>query len=180
MIVNLTEFKSYLWITDTSQDTLLNILLDSANDFVESYIGRELTAQAYTQYQDWNWQREIILDNYPVNSITSFKLNEWTLDVPDYQPVDASTYKLSPKVWTILLNFYMRRWFQNYEIVYNAWYTTMPWDLKLATLKLAAWYYNKRTSDWIKSETVAWDSIWFDTTEISNDVLIILNNYRNV
>lgn len=180
MIITLAEFKSYLWITNTTQDTLLNLLLNSANDFVESYIWRELALQTYTQFQDWNAQREILLENYPVTSITSLQLNEWTLETPNYVSIDLNSFKLSPKVWKIFLNFFMRRGFQNYKIVYVAGYNPIPWDLKLATLKLGAWYYNKRTSDWISSESVAWDSIWFDTTEISSDVLVILNNYRNV
>lgn len=180
MIISLSELKAYLWITTTDQDTLLNIFIDSANDFVETYIWRELTSQEYTEYKDWDWQRIILLENYPVTTISSFQYNQWTIDEEDFVDVDDSTYKLSPKIWKIFLTFYQRRWFQNYKIVYTAWYSTIPWDLKLATLKLAAWYYNNKTSDWIKSETVWWDSITFDTTDISNDVLVILNNYRNV
>ena len=180
MIITLSEFKDYLWITDTSQDALLNILLNSANDFVESYIGRKIAEATYTEYKDWDGQRIILLDNYPVNTITSFQFNKWTIETPDFEDIDENSYKLSPKIWQIFLTFYKRRGFQNYKIVYNAWYDPIPWDLKLATLKLAAWYYNKRTSDWVKSESVAGDSIGFDTTEISNDVLVILNNYRDV
>ena len=180
MIITLSELKAYLWIIDTTQDTLLTILVNSANDFVENYIDRKIAQANYTEYFDWNAQRELLLSNYPVNSITSFKINIWTLETPVYEDIEANTYKLSPKVWKIFLNFYQKRWFQNYEVIYNAWYATIPWDLKLATLKIASWYYNKRTSDWIKSESVAWDSIWFDTSEISSDTLVILNNYRDV
>ena len=180
MIIELSEFKAYLWITDTSQDTLLEILLNSANDFVESYIGRKVWADDYTEYKDGDGQRIILLDNYPVNTITSFQVNKWTIETPEFEDIDANSYKLSPKIWQLFLTFYKRRGFQNYKIVYNAWYDPIPWDLKLATLKLAAWYYNQRTSDWVKSESVAGDSIGFDTTEISNDVLVILNNYRDV
>ena len=180
MIITLAELKAYLWITDTTQDTLLNILLSSANDFIENYIGRKIWVDDYTEYKDGDWQRVILLDNYPANTITSFQVNNWTIETPIFEDIDPNSYKLSPNLWQVFLTFYKRRGFQNYKIVYNAWYSTIPWDLKLAALKLAAWYYNKRTSDWIKSESVAWDSIWFDTTEISNDVLIILNNYRDV
>ena len=180
MIITLSEFKAYLWITDSSQDTLLDILLNSANDFVESYIGRQIAEATYTEYKDGDGQRIILLDNYPVNTITSFQVNKGTIETPDFEEIDANSYKLSPKIWQLFLTFYKRRGFQNYKIDYNAWYDPIPWDLKLATLKLAAWYYNKRTSDWVKSESVAGDSIGFDTTEISNDVLVILNNYRDV
>lgn len=180
MIITLAELKSYLGVTDTSQDDVLNIFLDSANDFVEAYVGRNIEADDYTEYKDWDGQRYILLENYPVNTITSFQVNQWTLDTPDYQDVDASEYKLSPKLWKIFLTFYKERGFQNYKIEYNAGYTTIPGDLKLATLKLAGSYYNGKNSDGVQRETVAGDSITFESQQVSNDVLAILNNYSDV
>lgn len=180
MIITLSELKNYLWITSEEQDLLLNIFIDSANDFVENYIDRKIWQANYTEFFDWNWQRELLLNNYPVNNITSFQINKGSLDIPEYEDIEPSSYKLSPKVWKIFLNFYQIRGFQNYKVIYNAWYDPIPWDLKLATLKLASWYYNKRTSDWIKWESVAGDSLNFDISEIASDILVILNNYRDV
>lgn len=180
MIATLAELKSYLGITGTSEDVLLTILLDSANDFVEGYIGREIASATYTEYADGDGQREILLVNYPVISTTSFEENTGTLETPVWTPIDPELYKLSPKVGKIFLTFYKKRGFQNYKIVYIAGFATIPGDIKLATLKLASGYYNTRTSDGIKSEGVAGDSLVFETSEISSDVLVILNNYRDV
>ena len=180
MIASLSELKSYLWITDSSQDTILTIFLDSADDFVRSYIGREIESATYTEYFDGDGQREILMKNYPVTTLTSFEENTGTIQTPVWTAVDSSTYKLSPNIAKLFLTFYKSRGFQNFKVVYVAWYATIPGDIKLATLKLASGYYNRRTSDGIKSEGVAGDNIVYDTTEIPSDVFIILNNYRDV
>ena len=171
-MITLAELKSYLWITDDTQDDIIQIYVDSANEYITNYIWRNITQADYTEYEDWDWQRTIILKNYPVNSITSFQVNSWTIETPEREDVDD--YKLVPEEGKIFLTFYLNRWFQNYKIEYNAWYDTIPWDLKLAWLKIAWSYYND--SDWIKTESVAWDSITFWR---END-LNILNLYKDV
>lgn len=180
MIATLAELKSYLWIIDSSQDTILTIFLDSADDFVKSYIGREIESATYTEYFDGDGQREILMKNYPVTTLTSFDENTGTLQTPVWTAKDPTTFKLSPNIAKLFLTFYKTRGFQNFKVVYVAGYETIPGDIKLATLKLAAWYYNRRTSDGIKKEWVAGDSVEYDTTEIPSDVFIILNNYRDV
>ena len=98
----------------------MTILLDSANYFVEGYIGREIASSTYTEYADGDGQREILLVNYPVTSITSFDYNSGTLETPVWTTIDPELFKLSPKVGKIFLTFYKIRGFQNYKIVYVA------------------------------------------------------------
>lgn len=178
-MITLTELKTYLWITTTSQDDLLNLLKDWAIKFIKTYIWREIEAIDYIEYKDWNWQTELLL-NYPVNTLTSISLNTWTLNIPVWEVVEATNYKLSNEIWKVFFVSYLSRWFWNYKVIYNAWYTTIPWDLKLACLKLASKYYNTRTSDWISWESVNWDSINFWTTDIPKDIAILLNSYRDI
>lgn len=179
MIITLSELKSYLGITDSSEDTVLQIFVDSANEYIKKYLWRNIAKDDYTEYKWWDWQRIILLDNYPVNSIDKFEKNEWTIDNPDWQSVDAWDYELVPETGKLFLKFYTRRWFQNYKIVYNAWYDTIPSDLKLAWLKIAGNYYNSKSSDWIDRESVAGDSITYWKWE-SSEVFRILNLYKDV
>lgn len=180
MIINLSELKNYLNITTTDNDWILNILLDCANDYVVWFLGRSLNASEYTEYQNGDGQRDFILSNYPVNTLTGIYRNIGDNETEDWEEVDPTKYKLEAKTGKIFLNFYKARGFQNYKIVYNAGYETIPGDLKLATLKIAGGYYNKRNTDWISSESVAGDSISFNVNDIGGDVLNILNNYRDV
>jgi hypothetical protein len=75
MIATLAQFKQYLGITGTSQDTILQLLIDSSNSMINSYIGRIIEADDYIEYVDGNAQREILLQNYPVNTLTSIEKN---------------------------------------------------------------------------------------------------------
>ena len=177
MIATLAEFKSYLWITDSSQDTVLQLIIDWANKTIVNYIGRNIESDDYIEYIDWNAQNSILLENYPVSGLTKIENNTWTLDNPVWEEVESSSYKLSPNDWRIFLLFNLIRGFQNYKITYTAWYTTIPADLKLATLKLASNTYN--TQDGIKSESVNWDRLEF-ITSMSNDVISILNSYKDL
>lgn len=180
MLATLLDFKLYLWITGDSQDTLLTLFLSSADQMIKSYIGRDIEVKDYTEYLDWNAQKEIILANYPVNTLTSISRNTWTLQTPIWEALEQTTYKLSPNVWKIFLVYALYRGFQNYKIVYNAWYSSIPADLQLACIKIASKYYNSRTSDWITSESVNGDSLDFDTYDLPNDILVILDNYRDI
>lgn len=179
MIATLTQLKSYLNITWTEQDTILTLLLNAANQMIETYLWRTIEADDYVEFVDWNGQKKILLLNYPVNTLTKIEYNIWELDNPVRQEINPTSYKLSPKDWRIFLTFLLRRWFQNYKIAYNWWYTDIPADLVLASLKLASKYYNTKTSDWISGESVNWDSLSFDVSQIPNDILIILNNYKS-
>lgn len=174
MIATLEQLKAYLGITGTSQDVILNILLNASNQMIETYIGRKIPADDYIEIINWNAQNEIVLKNYPVNTLTSIEVWWWD----DFEEI-SKWFVLEEKIWRIFFSHPIQRGFQNYKITYNGGYTEIPADLTLASLKLASKYYNTRTSDWIKWESVNWDSLSFDVSEIPNDILVILNNYRD-
>lgn len=174
------DLKAYLWITWNEYDAVLQLFLDSASSYVESYIGRWIKPKEYTKYINGNWQLTIVLDNYPIISITSFDLDQWTIETPDYQPVDANRYRTDDDNGTIMLTAPQYRGLQNYRINYRAWYVEFPWDLKLAILKLASSYYSNRNSDGIKKEVVDGDSIEYEVSQIPTSVMSILDQYRDL
>lgn len=180
MIATLEQFKQYLWITDDDKDTLLQLILDGVNDLVLSYIGRVIEADDYTEIIDGNGQLFFVVENYPINTIDSISKNTWTITTPVWEALDSNSYSIDSKSWTVNLLFNLSRGFKNYQVVYNGGYTEIPAWLVLAVLKMASKYWNSRTSDGIKSESVAWDSISFDTTQIPNDILVVLETYRNL
>jgi len=180
MIVSLSDLKNYLWICDDSQDRLLGLFLDSAESTVLSYIGRDIVAKDYTEIRDGNWQKEFTMKNYPINTITSISLNTWTYDNKVWTVIDDVEYTFDGNVWQIYFRNNLYRDFQNYKILYNAWYNPAPADIKIAVLKLASSYYNSRTSDGIKGETVNGDRIDFDTSSIPDNIITILQTYRDM
>lgn len=179
MLASLDDFKTYLGISWTDQDDLLTLLLVSASSTIEWYIWRNVEADDYTELIDWVAQPSYVLKQYPVNSVTSLEVNEWDLDTAVRTALDADQYDVDTDDWVIRFTSYMQRWFSNYKVVYNAGYATVPQDLQLACMQIAAWMYNTRQSNGISSESVAWDSISYDT-EIKDSTFTILNRYTDV
>lgn len=180
MLATLVELKSYLGITDDSQDTLLTIFLESADSYIKQYTWRALESATFVEYINGNAQLEMIVKQYPITSVTTIERNVWDLATPVREVVENTVYEPDGNVWRIFFRSPLRRGFQNYKVTYVAWYATIPSDLKLACLKLAWSYMNTRGTDWIKSETVNWDKLDYDTKMIPNDILSILGMYRDV
>jgi hypothetical protein len=92
MIINLKELKTYLNIVDNSQDSFLELLIDCANDFVVNYTGRSFNSADYIEYINGDGQKDILLSNYPIITLTSFKRNTGTQNSPTWEDIDVETY----------------------------------------------------------------------------------------
>lgn len=164
--------KTYLNISWDDKDDLLELLLSSSVSIIESYIWRKIEADDFVETFNWTKQPYILVRNYPIIQINEIK--EWD------RVLGSDEYIIEANKWKINFNFLTQRGFQNYTVDYKGWFDPIPWDLKMAIIKMTARYYQTIWTDWIKSETVNWDSLAFDTTEIASDIKIILNNYRDI
>lgn len=75
-IVTLSDYKTWAGITGTSDDTRLQVLLDSAHAAVRRYCGRDLSNgfEAATRTEDYLVETyEMQLNEFPLTSITSIK-----------------------------------------------------------------------------------------------------------
>ena len=194
MYSTLAQFKAYLWIdsSDTSQDTTLTSVLNSANAklnnlcWVDSFARWTFTQtiEARWIYESPRWI-EFFLKNKPVVSIDklnweSYSWIKWTdyLVIYDRRII---TKKISLNDWNML------------DIEYTAWYQTIPDDLKLLEMMIACWllpdslksqcmigiseyklwdetikFWSKTSSNWAYSE----DDVYFSFTTL-------LNRYKN-
>lgn len=194
MYSTLEQFKQYLWIdsSDTSQDTLLTSILNTANsklnnlcwvDSFEKWTYKQ-TIETRWIYESSRWL-EFFLKNKPVLSID--KMNWETYDWVK---------------WTDYLVIYDRRiiarkiplndWWM-VEIEYTAWYETIPDDLKLLEMMIACWLL----PDTLKAQSMIWISeynLWDETIKFwtktssnwaysEDDVYFsfttLLNRYKN-
>lgn len=166
--MTLDDLKIYLWITGTGEDDKLQFIVDWVNQEVENMLWFDPVAQNYTNILiDGNGQKSIILRERPLNSITSFYIKNW-------ETWDAITtgYYIQKNIWCIDLDFTLVRWFKNYKITYNAWRETLPADINLASLQYAWSIYSN--PQWVKSESVSWDSITYGD---NTNFIKVLNKY---
>ena len=186
----LSDFKAYLWIdsSDTSQDSLLTSILNSANAklnnlcWVDSFAKWQHTEKIEKRWiYDTEYWLEFRLKNKPVASIDSLNWdsNVWT-------------------AWTDYLIMYDRRVrFKQLElddwwiltVVYTAWYQTIPDDIKEMEMMLWSWMRQARSYEWVSSYRLWDESITFGSKSWSNWTMTpdemyfsfetLLNKYKN-
>lgn len=80
MLTQLATLKSSSWlnIADTDDDTALTLLIEQVSDRLDEHCNRRLARSATATYIDRADRTSILLDRYPVESVTSFhvKSNE--------------------------------------------------------------------------------------------------------
>ena len=70
-LVSLDLFKQRLGVTHDKQDGYFQTLLDGVSAAVEAYIGRKLKAVDYVERYNGNGKNRIVLNQYPVLSVSS-------------------------------------------------------------------------------------------------------------
>lgn len=178
MIITTDELQKYLAI-ETQDNCDLGIFARWASDYVESVTNRIFNKRTVTEILDWHSELDIVLENYPIISVSSVSFNVWEYNAPVWEIVDGKDWVFSPKTGILSFDYSVPRGLQNIKVVYESGYTVIPADLKLATLAIAAMYYNQRSSNGISEETVWWDKLVF-TNGIPWDILSIIAKYTNV
>lgn len=140
MVITLQEYKDYAKITQTELDSFLEIMAEEAESIVESYLGRKLVADDYTDYYDGTNSNYLIVDNYPINSITSIYKYEDGV----YQELDLSEYNYRTFGHKIIIDDYIfEEGVGNYKVVYNGGWESLPKDIELALKKLFVVLFNE-------------------------------------
>ncbi|UYP52443.1 head-tail connector protein [Neisseria gonorrhoeae] len=73
------EFKQRIGVEHDRRDDFFLSVIDGVSAAAEAYIGRSLTNADYVGH-DSNGKDRIVLDNYPVLSVSSVKINSADLD----------------------------------------------------------------------------------------------------
>jgi len=180
-LTTLESAKEYSWITDTSQDAIIESLILSFDSFIEKSIwvieqkaiDEEITLCEI--YSNWSFY----LSNKPITVLNSINwiAYTWVLNT-DYKIVwnklivnDVSDYLTDLKFWSITIN-------------YTAWYSPVPADVTLAVNRMIAWELNKQGWEslksykmWPRSYSFAWE--WdLSADQVASSSFAILNNYK--
>lgn len=140
-LTSLANVKEFLRITDTNDDTFLTNLISRVEKEVKEYCQRDFEAADYMEYYDGDGTDTLLVDNYPINSVSEL------YDDPDREfgtdtLIDSSDYIIYSEEGKIVLDgSTFSKGNKNIKIVYNAGYTTIPADLEQAVIKLVAAEY---------------------------------------
>lgn len=132
---------------NTDQTARLELMINAATARIESMTDRLLKERTLTEVRSGRRSNLILLRQWPVNSITSVKLDAKSVfdagtEITGYQIADDNTaIHLIGDVWP--------NGFNNIQIVYTAGYNSTDHagnlaELEIATLWLVEWFYKHR------------------------------------
>jgi hypothetical protein len=74
-LTTLSDLKTFLGITDTSEDTLLSLLITQVSDAIQEYCGRTFGSSSYTEFYCGDGKPYLSLNQRPVTSISNIYLD---------------------------------------------------------------------------------------------------------
>jgi hypothetical protein len=179
--------------TDTNIQNSLVMYINGVSNQMQKLIGRNIFASDYVEKYKGTDTTDLILKNYPINSVSSVK---YIVQGGDFRDVDDSEYDideesgiLSKETGWLLSGFssYMSDRIDfprnNIEVSYNAGYTDVPTDLKMVCMQIVNDNY-----EWDHSQGTVLSSYkisdisfeWKDGIKISNDQLNIILSYKSI
>lgn len=179
---NLTDFKEHLDIdsTDTSKDNFLINVLNAAWKAAVNYIGYDLNVTNYVEYYDGDGSDTILLEQFPVISITSIYDDtarqfgpETLLQTTDYvfYPKTGKVQKLNSGNQYVVIGIpfspiVFNKGVQNVQVTYQAGYNPIPYDAARAVILLGAWYAQRAGTEGKNAETLGGKTVQYDAYSI--------------
>lgn len=163
-LTDTTTVKRYLRVTASTDDDLIQQLINQWSARIEKICGRAFHDATYTENISGTRARYIVLRQYPVVSITSLKAvygagtdeTTETIASTDYR-LDLDTgivHLISDRLWPDQTRDFARG-FRNYRCVYVAGYTTIPEDVAQVCAECVADSYGQtKLNAAIKSESL--------------------------
>lgn len=157
--LTITSYYYFDW--DYSKDQLLERNINSISNKVSSYCNRNFIAETYDEFYKGSGRQRLILNQYPINTITSISVDSATLTAgTDYVTSDQTyldrgiIFKDDGWTWYGYLTGLVGELtapVDNIEVVYSAGYTlepdtsrNFPYDLEDAVIMMVADSYNEQ------------------------------------
>lgn len=169
-LVSLADTKTFLRISDTSDDAILTLLIQDASRAIEDYLGYDLFRQTYVEDLSGQGGNYLLVSRVPLESITSIVKDDSTtsLDSTTYEIHDMRVGSIYSTVGWSFSPFYSgdiapgdpdpKKDSQNYQVTYVAGYqpaddttvtstvstnlSTVPGAMKMAAYNTVRdWYF---------------------------------------
>jgi len=182
-LTTVDDAKTWLDVSGTDYDSLLELLINQSTDYMEHYCNRRFTETAYSSEEyDGSGTKELLLEQWPVNSGETFTLqrNRAYDNTDDWDTIDADDYWVDYDNGIITGNTmgdFLKRKFK-YRVDYTAGYATIPSDLALCCLMLVSFFWNKRKAMGISRERVGDFSVDFGEMMTDINIRNVLERYK--
>lgn len=157
-LLELSDLKDHLEITDSSEDSKLQDIVDSIDPYVKGYLQRDIEETTYTsELYDGPGQSELVLKNYPIISVSSVIIYTTSYDSVTLEERSDGTdgYFIKDSESGILCRINL--WPRGrgiIEVTYTAGYSTIPSDITLACKLIGEYFYTMDGTAGIRSESL--------------------------
>lgn len=173
-MIEISKIKTYLGITDESQDGLLGEIESYVSGFVSGYCRRNFSESENVEYFG-NANGAVFLKHFPVSAVLSVSVNNRAAGAPVWKVLEESEYRVFSEEGYIAGNF--PNGAGSVKVVYTSGFETVPSDLELLTVELCAKEFRQRQSQGIGSESVG--SVRIDwTSGLTEMQKAILNRHK--
>jgi hypothetical protein len=201
-LTTLYKVKLLLGINNTSQDDLLDELINYASSFIEGTCNRKFVSAEYEEIFDAPNGNKLFLANYPVTDFTSFKYRNSVISNPTWLDFNANDYTVYDKegyIEFMYANFagmisrqkafkaeYTAGYLVDWNNEFDATKHTLPNDITMLCGQLVSMLYNLRNSSGLASESTEGQSITYQspqslsTQQLTESQRMILSGYTKI
>ncbi len=178
-IITLADVYEFLSVSGSSDDTLIQNLIDRKTAQFESYCGLDsFYVDDYVEEYDGEGTPYLFVKNFPINSITEIASDsDWTWGTDTV--IDSSDYRIVQMNY-IVYNSYFNDGLQNIKVSYNAGYSVIPLDIKEALVEEVTRIYNTRKEVDVIIKTLADGSQHRIPSGLMPNTKSILNKYKRL
>lgn len=180
-VIDLQEVGNYImkqgydFNGDVNTAENLKKIREAALDRLKQFLGYEFTSAAYTDvWYAGNGTQKLWLRHRPITALTSIEVNGSTYDTTDFDISDGRYI-----YWD---DDYFPQGWHKVKLTYTAGWTrvTMPGTIRLAALKLCAYYYNMQGREGLSAESRDDGSNFTYDLEQEETILGSINQYQAV
>ncbi|MDB4726019.1 phage gp6-like head-tail connector protein [bacterium] len=158
-LTTLAGAKRFMGITGTANDTLIEELIDSVSDAIESWCRVKIKQRTFTEYHPGQGYSYVFVDNPPIISVTSVYddidrgfSSSYLVD-SSYYTTDGS-YAGEGRIQLWQGKLYFQEGIMNVKVTYSGGYAAVPDDVEMACNALVSMWYNIREKQGLASETI--------------------------
>ncbi len=158
-LFTLTELKTFLGISGTTEDAQLTPMVAAVNAWVLKYLDRGIEKTTYTgELYDGTGTASLILRNYPVSAVTKVLIENEELKAVDYDDrVESGTDGYWIKDADTGILFRSSCWPRGRGLIkvsYTAGYDEIPDDLKYCCYRIASYLRNVQKKPGLVAESL--------------------------
>jgi hypothetical protein len=180
MLCTVDNVKSYIGINtiDSTEDALIETLIDAVSTMFVSYCGRGFESATYTEYYSGNdYPNTVYTNNFPIITVSGiYDDTSWTFGSDTL--ISGSNYMVDDISITLLPGYVFSAGKKNIKVIYTAGYSTIPSDIKQACIEEAARKYKRKDRIDISAISLSNESISMFSDEFLPATKIVLNRYK--